>query len=206
MVLCMEMLIHHFISDHILGLQPWLDNNTMCSFPYPWANQSTQSQNSKRHITKTKNEYKQNWQNAYLGTYGHRLFGNITVTYNQSNNVLQFKAGKYGEGFLHRDQGEMFAVELTGASWYIQNTGDPEPPYFIPPVRFHDQQDGVWMGLESPAHESSVFRRGVKWTDPDPPRPTYFPPPPNCPSSLAPGLCLNTMFYITFINVLFMTR
>ena len=138
--------MHHFITDHILGLQPWLD--TMCSFPCPWANQSTQSQNSKQHITKTKNEYKQNWQNAYLGTYGHRLFGNITVTYNQSREVLQFKAGKYCEGFLHRDQGEMFAVELIGTSWYIQNTGDPEPPYFIPPVRFSDQQDGVWIGLE----------------------------------------------------------
>ena len=198
--------MHHFISDHILGLQPWLDNNTMCSFPYPWANQSrTPNQNRKSFKYRIMNGYntgEQNWYQAYTGAYGHRFFGNVTVTYNQTLDVLEFKVGKYGEGFLHWLENEVFAVNLTGATWYLQHTGDPDPPPFMPPVMFQNKQNGMWMEAVSTAHEMSVFRRGVKWSDPDPPRPTYFPPSPTCPMSSAPGLSLSNIFYCIILCII----
>ena len=200
-----QAVMHHFISDHILGLQRWLDNNSMCSFPYPWANQSrTPNQNRKSFKYRIMNG-EQNWYRAYTGAYGHRFFGNITVSYNQTQDVLQFKVGKYGEGILKRFENEVFAVNLTGATWYLQHTGDPDPPPFMPPIMFQNKQNEMWMEVVSTAHEMSVFRRGVKWSDPDPPRPTYFPPSPTCPMSLASGLSLSKRFYcIICISMLLM--
>ncbi|CAH1225451.1 Hypp60 [Branchiostoma lanceolatum] len=80
-------IIHYRVADMLLGLDPWLNTTTACSFPQPWATHPvtdvTMPPAPSRDFPRDKRDYE--------GTFGNSIFGNLTVYLNSTDDTLRFK-------------------------------------------------------------------------------------------------------------------
>ena len=85
-------LLYH-ISDHLLGLEPWLNETTTCTFPEPWANKTeTESKEPEVPITVEN-------QTEYEGNFSHPLFYGVEVSTNSTTLFIEAKPRL--SGILH---------------------------------------------------------------------------------------------------------
>jgi hypothetical protein len=174
--------LHYYISDLILGLDPWLDNTTACTFPTPWAN-ATDDRNyftipnimadadgESSRVDDITTDYKEGWFDAYVGQYGHLFFGNITISHDDVTDKLRFEAGKFGIGFLTPDgslPGKMlltFDESLSYVHWLESSLG------VYPPILFTNQDNttGLYQELLALLYDPVVpptFLRDLMWDD-----------------------------------------
>ncbi|XP_050400127.2 uncharacterized protein LOC126817312 [Patella vulgata] len=79
--------LHNYITDKILGREPWLNVSTICSFPLPWLN-DTESVDKVYKFIRPSLEL-----SAYEGEYENKLYGNLVVYVNASRNQLEIVYG-----------------------------------------------------------------------------------------------------------------
>ena len=84
--------VFYHIADHLLGLNPWLNETTACTFPKPWLNRPP------RPPTKLPTPINVTNYDELVGIYGSHIFPDINVAYNSTD--LLFTSNKM-HGILH---------------------------------------------------------------------------------------------------------
>ncbi|CAH1778292.1 unnamed protein product, partial [Owenia fusiformis] len=149
-------MIRMYVSDILLGLDPWLNKTTACTFPEPWA-PGTPSVNP---VLPVYNDRAPRPLVDYEGTYGHLAFGNVTFTLNATINKLYMRYGPFFEGHCSYDATQgVFMMSYEGIYQY-QND------YF--PARFAPNNstgniDTVYLKIDDLNPEA--FIRGLKLAD-----------------------------------------
>lgn len=87
--------VHLFIADLLLGYQPWLNTETVCTFPEPWRKKLNSPDSRQRTDIAAQRDL-----SAYEGTYGNKAYGQLEVYINETMNKLIFKFG-IGQFILH---------------------------------------------------------------------------------------------------------
>ncbi|KAK3097217.1 hypothetical protein FSP39_007591, partial [Pinctada imbricata] len=82
-------LIHNFLSDVVLGVHPWLNESTICSFPKPWYD----SIHISNYYVISKSHKASRPLTEYVGSYTNDAYGTLDVTYNTSSSQLELKYG-----------------------------------------------------------------------------------------------------------------
>ncbi len=91
-------LLHYCISDLLLGYDPWLSVDTICTFPEPW--KPTNSYYPYRiHTELEKGIPPTRKYDAYVGTYRHDFLGDINVVI--KDGMLCMEYGRIGQFELY---------------------------------------------------------------------------------------------------------
>ncbi|XP_064644453.1 uncharacterized protein LOC135498182 [Lineus longissimus] len=99
--------IHHYIADVLLGLEPWLNSTSACKFPDPWLSEfrrksgadGTDDARKKRDVTYLPHARP---MEDYVGTYGHLAFGNISIRLNEQDGKLHLYHGRFGNATMKK--------------------------------------------------------------------------------------------------------
>lgn len=156
-------LIHYFISDVMLGEQPWLDTKSILTFPEPWLPQEQFVFPSMQvHCEITKGLPASRMLNQYVGTYRHRFLGNIKISVDDANRVLHMSYGKLGQFLLHPDgEEDEFRIEGTGSLWFIHELDEYAPTSWMM-VKFTSNEIGSINALICSLFESGpIFTKVV---------------------------------------------
>lgn len=68
-------LLHNFLSDSLLGITPWLNATTMCTFPNPWYSSISYS----HYVIIDKTISASRPLSEYVGTYHNDAYGEVRV-------------------------------------------------------------------------------------------------------------------------------
>ncbi|XP_076464125.1 uncharacterized protein LOC143296197 [Babylonia areolata] len=108
--------LHTYLMDHALGLQPWINSSSICTYPEPWLSSRARNkrsadtpdaENEGMQFTDEEEETKigSSLQSrvkraaaslplqAYVGSYHHAAYGTLRVTYNTTAQFLQLEYG-----------------------------------------------------------------------------------------------------------------
>ncbi|XP_013091230.2 D-alanyl-D-alanine-carboxypeptidase/endopeptidase AmpH-like [Biomphalaria glabrata] len=77
-----------YLTDRALGFRSWLNISTICSYPKPWKNTSSPSNQTGLVDYQLHHEY-----SIYEGTYFNTLYGSLTIHYNKSLSSLEMNYG-----------------------------------------------------------------------------------------------------------------
>ena len=107
-------LLHIYIMDLLLGVTPWLNLTTACTFPRKTTTSRGQYTND---VTAFKCALP---LSSYEGVYGNFAYGNVSVYINRTTNDLRIRYGVLGFWRLHCDtEGEnLFFVQQAGYMIY----------------------------------------------------------------------------------------
>lgn len=102
----------YYLSDHLLELEPWLNETTACSFPEPWGN-DTESEPKEPEVPITVDN-----PSEFEGSYSYPLFPNAEVMTNSSQMLMDINRL---QGILHPSSDkDRFLWEIT-APWELAN-------------------------------------------------------------------------------------
>lgn len=132
-----------YTADLALGLEPWLNETTACTYPQPWAEADIDTSAT------VANTWNQNYWGRnvadFEGVYSHLGFGNVTITFNVSNGFFTLKHGRLGHGVLHpQERNYTFKLLLLGVLEYVSNE-DGRAEIYI--VEFYEQAEGKLKSL-----------------------------------------------------------
>ena len=104
----------YYIIDHVFGLEPWLNETTVCSFPKPWGNATKVDATLKETPIHVDN------QAEFEGFYGNHLFPDIKVYSNTTDLLLN---SNRIHGVLHpSSEKDRFVYEITYPWEYSTHT------------------------------------------------------------------------------------
>ncbi|KAL5010565.1 hypothetical protein ScPMuIL_012870 [Solemya velum] len=185
--------IHHYISDILLNMTPWLNLSAACSFPEPWLtrhkNRAHDDDPLEGDAVKGRNKYTtpvvrsgRTLEN-YIGQYGHLAFGNITIKLDLEVDLLHLTVGRFGEAWLYpTDRVDQFDMRFTGPLKYVSEADGWNRSI---PLIFRADDTGYITSLYALFIEDSAppeFKREVQWSST---------PPPSLHSNRALERCLN---------------
>ena len=141
-----------YLSDLLLGEEPWLNTSTLCTFPEPWkpsppvVNMTPPADDPVRDA------------GDYTGTYHHHVFGNVTVTLDPGTNALKLQMARYLEAkLLYIQTSDTFYTTLVGELWYAKDR--------IPVKFLRSSEEGGIVQLQMPLYEPyesakpTIFKR-----------------------------------------------
>ncbi|XP_066275164.1 uncharacterized protein [Branchiostoma lanceolatum] len=150
-------ILHYGVADMLLGLDPWLNTTTACSYPQPWAkdlktnNDANMPPTPSREVPREKRDIRD-----FEGKFGNAIFGNLTVYLNSTDNTLRFQVGLIGHGIVFPlSSGNRLLLEGSASLSY-------------PVVAYFEEARGVVNRLVIPIGDPEppvVFVRGLKLTD-----------------------------------------
>ena len=95
--------LSYVFSDILLQEDTWLNISSICSFPEPW---------EKLPVSKNKTVEKIPTDNydvtPCIGSFGHRIYGDITTSTDSPYGNITFKINLAGEGNLTRVKSDIF--------------------------------------------------------------------------------------------------
>ena len=95
----------YYTADYLLGLKPWLNETTACTFPSPWENKTHPEAYAKETPFLGSN------LTDYEGAFGHHIFPDIEVYANISNLVFN---STHLSGFLYQaSEKDRFLSEIS---------------------------------------------------------------------------------------------
>ncbi|CAH1778290.1 unnamed protein product [Owenia fusiformis] len=189
-------MIRMYVSDILLGLDPWLNKTTACTFPEPWA----PGPPSVNPVLPVYNDTAPRPLVDYEGTYGHLAFGNVTFTLNATINKLYMRYGPFFEGHCSYDATQgVFMMSYEGIYKYRND-------YF--PARFATNNatgniDTVYLNIDD--SHPQAFIRDLKLADvPVDIVPTQNPacPTPDPSGSATKFAKKNSIALLTMISIL----
>lgn len=158
-------LIHMYVLDLLLGVEPWLDIETACSLGQTI--DMTKDSDIQEEINTDREEEAgvglHNDQD-YVGVYGNYAYGNTTVFINQTSDMLSLSYGA-AEWQLTETSTNTFGAQGLEPFWYWFMT--------VTFLRDGDDVTEVTLPFQSGAHPT--FVRGLDMS-------TAPPPPELCPS------------------------
>lgn len=161
-----------YISDILQGRKPFINSTTACTYPKPWIDnipKSVPSDTKKIHIDvpplSYTNHAKEN-KEKYIGNYGHRLFGNISVWYDEEKQSLIAKAGHIGYAELIPTIDEStFITNLIGPLEFIFRVKGGSNPMI--PLIFQSESNGKYQEILNiwEPEDPPIYKRGLQWDD-----------------------------------------
>ena len=91
-------LVHYFLTDTLLGEKPWLDKETICTFPKPWSNKPLSPETIYIPMDTTLPSSRP--LKHYEGKYEHGLLGKIIIEVSSTNTCLSLRHGRIGHFLL----------------------------------------------------------------------------------------------------------
>lgn len=116
-------------ADMLLGELPWLNQSTACSFPAPWSTVTTPVPVSENINLRTLWNISRPIEN-YAGIYGHPAFGNITVSIENSTELILYY-GRFGRLVLTPSSDLSFSGRYLGPLWFVTQSDGPHQPLTI---------------------------------------------------------------------------
>ena len=95
----------YHITDHLLGLEPWLNETTSCTFPEPWANSSVRESKEPEVPISVEN------RTEYSGSFVSPIFPTIVVSANSTNMFL--RSGRVQGNLYPSSEKDRFLWEIT---------------------------------------------------------------------------------------------
>ncbi|CAH1268649.1 LACTB [Branchiostoma lanceolatum] len=144
--------LHYRVADMLLGLDPWLNTTTACSYPHPW---DTRPADPLPAPPATSRDFPRD-KRDYVGSYGNQVFGNLTIFLNSADGTLRFTAGLLGRGVI-------LSLNATNS---VLLKGPPD--MFAPVQVFYEEEGGAIHRLVVPGvppEPAVVYKRGLKLTD-----------------------------------------
>ena len=148
-------LLHYHISDHLLGCKPWLNIETVATFPEPWRSRAAYF------IPRTKTEINKGIPPTrelleYTGKFKHNFLGILDVSLPASG-ILHLKIGKIGEFSLRPNGGQdEFRMEGQGHFNFLHRWDLYSPSDWMT-VKFVSGEGGKVTGLYCALFESGPF-------------------------------------------------
>ena len=150
-------LIVRFISDILIGESFWLNSSTACTFPEPWTDAPNISDNSGDVIHDVITDvYK------YLGSYGNRMIGDLTVDKELNDTSLVLRFGRFVGTVKPTLTANKFLVDTLGDFRLVSHFGNSTK--FIS-AYFRYELNGKFQEIEL---DTVTFRRDIKFSDPLP--------------------------------------
>lgn len=126
----------YYLSDHLLGLEPWLNETTACTYPAPW-NNDTETKPKDPEVPVTIDN-----ASEFEGVYSYPLFPTAEVMTNDSNLLMDINRL---HGILHpSSEKDRFLWEIT-APWELANLMYGDTFYNI--TFFRDNTTGAVAGF-----------------------------------------------------------
>ena len=159
-----NLLIQYHISDMLLGLDTWLNETTLCSYPTPWLHRAAYLPH-KEHVPVNQTFQATRPLVDYVGTYGNLALGNISVYLNESESFLRMSYGRIGKFRLHPNgPADSFRLDGVGVVSFL-TVADAYAPTTWMTASFNVTLDGVVESFEFSLIEPSspsVFTRDLK--------------------------------------------
>ena len=173
-------MFHSFVMDLLLGMEPWLNTTTACTFPEPWVTESDEIlaailKEGIDMLSITPEPPVGNYLNnpddlsPYTGVYGNFYYGhlNIYVDNDISEGQLMLRYGYADPYRLGRIVGDFYMGIASDRMW----------PAHIQEVSFakssETKEEFDLLTVVFPRSGPAVFVRGLKMSDaPPPPDPT----------------------------------
>ncbi|GAB6032226.1 hypothetical protein CHUAL_010866 [Chamberlinius hualienensis] len=141
--------LHYYLSDLILGTQPWINISNICLYPrirqstpksitdYNKTQMSTLSTTPStvlihnRFTSRRTTHHLQRRQTAsvnkfqrYEGIYEHPFFGSLLISFNRTVAKLQLNYGYYGKALLEPVNEKIFRMKFFSSVWYQSESDD----------------------------------------------------------------------------------
>ncbi|XP_041357397.1 uncharacterized protein LOC121374360 [Gigantopelta aegis] len=182
-------LLTFYLTDILLGDQPWLNASTVCSFPAPWAPREGAFDNSFDVTNQKVTDV-----DKYVGRYGHRFAGDATVKVGSADGTLAVEFGVFTATVNTTANDRVFKMDATGKMLAVSHPGNSTMLF---PITFKNLQNGKFMEVVMQYPYPLTFRRDVSFYDPF----SVDKAIPACTSGSKTHAALNPMF-IMFVIVL----
>ena len=114
--------LSYLISDMLLKEEPWLNSSLACDYPSPWRRISPSNHTEQNNSLPVYKDMTEEEATAYVGLYGHLLFGNINITY--KNQTLVVSLTSLMDATLHYiEEADLFDLKLSGPLGHFKGTG-----------------------------------------------------------------------------------
>ena len=142
----------YYLSDHLLGLQPWLNETTACTFPEPWANETAKESRDPEQPIDVDN------LSEFAGSYANNLLPTIEVFVEAT--TVRLNSNRQ-EGILHpSSEKDRFLWEITYPWEFAVSATDANNETTYTNVTFlrNDKTDSVY-GLTMEFEVNVTYRK-----------------------------------------------
>ncbi|XP_067661437.1 uncharacterized protein [Haliotis asinina] len=153
-----ENIIISYISDMLMGDQPWLNSSTACTFPMPWDNWPPNIQNNSD-VTNTDVEC----LDCYIGKYGQYLFGDVDVKKGPGAS-LELYYGRLRGSLNTTDKKDTFKLDLWEPFRFYARPGNST---VLVEVVFRGLNKGKYSYIDLIFPHNLTFTRGISIYDKD---------------------------------------
>lgn len=157
-----NMLLRYFITDCVLGLSQWLNPASISSFPEPWVSRD-QYFLPHIHTDIIRGLEASRALTDYVGTYTNGFLGDVCISADMEDGVLNMYHGKQGEFRLHPDgEADQFRIEGRGVMSFVHQLDLHSPTGWMV-VKFLSSANNVVDSLVISFYESSpIFLKSGK--------------------------------------------
>ena len=127
------LVLNQYISDLMLGLPPWLNQSTLCSYPFPWKKREEYIPKT-FHIPIDKTLKSHRSLTVYKGKYVSKALGTLTMNEKteNGNSFLFLKFGKRGRFNLYPTRKkDRFRAEAIGSISFLSKMDFSAPSVWL---------------------------------------------------------------------------
>ncbi|XP_046575951.1 penicillin-binding protein 4-like [Haliotis rubra] len=151
-----ENLISFYISDILIGDEPWLNVSTACSYPKPWGSWLSKLQNNSD-VTNTDVDC----LDCYVGKYGQYLFGDVDVRRGPGSS-LDLQYGRLRGSLNTTDKKATFKLDLWHPFRFMSRPGNAT---ILVEVLFRGLSNGKYSFIDLGLPHKMTFTRGTSFHD-----------------------------------------
>lgn len=139
----------YYIFDTLLGIEPWLNETTACTFPSPWVQPKSTENNTRNTMATQKVNMMMNNTEKYYGNYNNPLYGNFEVSVDDGSLTISY--GLLLRGTLSHYSENLFNLTV------LEPLTEVVSPRLT--VNFEDLKENVFQRVR--VSQLSVFDRNV---------------------------------------------
>ncbi|XP_046558560.1 penicillin-binding protein 4-like [Haliotis rubra] len=148
--------ISFYVSDILMGDQPWLNSSTACTYPSPWGKLPPSTQNNSV-VTNSDVEC----LDCYVGKYGQHLLGDVDVREGPGSS-LELHYGMLRGSLNATDDKTSFKLDLWDPYRFLARPGNAT---VLVEVNFHGLNKGKYTYIDLILSDKVTFTRGISFND-----------------------------------------
>ncbi|XP_067661440.1 uncharacterized protein [Haliotis asinina] len=149
-------IISFYVSDILMGDQPWLNSSTACTYPSPWGKMPPSTQNNSD-VTNTDVDC----LDCYVGKYGQHLLGDVDVRSGPGSS-LELHYGRLQGSLNTTDDKTKFKLDLWDPYRFFARPGNAT---FLVEVNFRGLNKGRYSYVDLILPHKMTFTRGISFHD-----------------------------------------
>ncbi|XP_046575843.1 penicillin-binding protein 4-like [Haliotis rubra] len=148
--------ISFYVSDILMGDQPWLNSSTACTYPSPWGKMPPSTQNNSD-VTNSDVEC----LDCYVGKYGQHLLGDVDVR-EGSGSSLELHYGRLRGSLNTTEDKTTFKLDLWDPYKFYARPGNAT---VLVEVNFHGLNKGKYSYIDLILPHKMTFTRDISFYD-----------------------------------------